>query len=87
MLLWEGEPIPDGLDKVDEIERAVESHGDLIERALRRNFSPNGVLRNIMIDTVVVSNQTLKQIRTRCCYINVVSRHTAQRKSHFLGGR
>ena len=27
----------------------------LIEQALRRNFSPNGVLRIIMINTVIVS--------------------------------
>ena len=56
MLAWEGEPISEGLDDVDKIERTVENYGNLIDQALRRNFSPNGVLRNIMIDTVVVNN-------------------------------
>ena len=61
MLAWEGEPISEGLDDVDKIERTVENYGNLIDQALRRNFSPNGVLRNIMIDTVVVNNTKLIQ--------------------------
>merc|ERR1712241_1183637 len=57
MLAWGGEPISEGLDDVDKIERTVENYGNLIDQALRRNFSPNGVLRNIMIDTVVLAGQ------------------------------
>ena len=60
LLFWQGEPIsefPDGLqilDKANEKQREASNSDGLIKQALRRNFSPNGILIIIMIDTIVV---------------------------------
>ena len=56
-LLWQGEPITERNhhDKQGQQQMDQKRQDSLIEQALRRNFSPNGVLRIIMINTVIVS--------------------------------
>ena len=64
-LFWQGEPIPERKDVIDGVRHhdrqgqegnnQNQNRDSLIEQALRRNFSPNGILRLIMIDTVIVS--------------------------------
>ena len=59
-LLWQGDPLPERKDVYNGIrdpdrQASNQNSDSLIEQALRRNFSPNGILRLIMIDTVIVS--------------------------------
>ena len=61
-LFWQGDPLPERKDVRNGVRHPDGQQGQsnqnmdsLIEQALRRNFSPNGILRLIMIDTVIVS--------------------------------
>ena len=81
-LFWRGEPITERhRDRQGQEANADTNRDSLIEQALRRNFSPNGVLRLIMIDTVIVSAhfksismlKHSKSILIHCKSINVIS--------------
>ena len=56
-LFWQGEPITERNhhDRQGQQQMDQKRQDSLIEQALRRNFSPNGILRIIMINTVIVS--------------------------------
>jgi len=61
-LLWQGDPLPERKDVYNGIrdpdrQTSSQNSDSLIEQALRRNFSPNGILRLIMIDTVILLGQ------------------------------